>query len=310
MYISQSFSWILGTLHLIPHIFFCIFTESAQKMVFEEVAALERERDRLKQELDLAKARLNSVRLSCHIIVEKPEKCQFYTGLSWDVFQSTYDVLAAGTLGKGVPIISYMDQFFVTLVKLKHDMKFEYMADHIGISKSAVIDIFWKWIDIIVNKLDWMIQWPDRDRIHKVIPPHFKSLYPKLTCIIDCFEIFVEAPSNLKARAQLWSNYKKHTTIKYLIGCNSVGAVSFLSRAWGGRASDVEIVRQSRFMTRPEHAPGDQVLADRGFTLQDEFAALAGVELIIPAFIKGNYFRAFGQRHPISNSSLYSSQMH
>ena len=35
------------------------------------------------------------------------------------------------------------------------------------------------------------------------------------------------------------------------------------------------------------HHDRDQILADRGFTLEDEFAAGSGVELIIPTFKKG-----------------------
>ena len=33
--------------------------------------------------------------------------------------------------------------------------------------------------------------------------------------------------------------------------------------------------------------PGDQILADRGFTLQEDFALNSGSELIIPAFTRG-----------------------
>ena len=33
--------------------------------------------------------------------------------------------------------------------------------------------------------------------------------------------------------------------------------------------------------------PGDQILADRGFTLQEDFATVCSAELIIPAFTRG-----------------------
>ncbi len=49
----------------------------------------------------------------------------------------------------------------------------------------------------------------------------------------------------------------------------------------------VELVQQSGLISKNYHHPGDQILADRGFTLKDEFTAGAGVELIIPAFTKG-----------------------
>ena len=38
----------------------------------------------------------------------------------------------------------------------------------------------------------------------------------KTTIIIECFEVFIERPSNLLARAQTFSNYKHHNTVKVL----------------------------------------------------------------------------------------------
>ena len=75
--------------------------------------------------------------------------------------------------------------------------------------------------------------------------------------------------------------------MKFLIACTPYGSVSFISQAWGGRVSDFDIVRESGFINRNIHCHGDQILADRGFTLQDEFATGCGVELIIPSFTKG-----------------------
>ena len=51
--------------------------------------------------------------------------------------------------------------------------------------------------------------------------------------------------------------------------------------------SDIDIVKDSGLISPNLHHHGDQILADRGFTLEDEFAAGCGVELIIPSFTKG-----------------------
>ena len=109
-------------------------------------------------------------------------------------------------------------------------------------------------------------------------------LFKNCVCIIDYTEIYIERPLNLNARAQTFSNYKSHNTIKYLIGITPAGAVSFLSAGWGGRASDKEITLKSGFLDKLTH--GDCVLADRGFLVEEELAT-RGAVLRIPAFTRG-----------------------
>ena len=66
-----------------------------------------------------------------------------------------------------------------------------------------------------------------------------------------------------------WSNYKDHSTIKYLIGIRPNGAISYISDSYGGRASDILIVKNSGFLNFLQ--PCDQVMADRRFKTQDIF---------------------------------------
>ena len=63
--------------------------------------------------------------------------------------------------------------------------------------------------------------------------------------------------------------------------------MTFLSKARGGRVSDNELVHSSGYISLKYHQPGDQILADRGFTLVDDFAGYCSVALIIPSFTKG-----------------------
>ena len=85
----------------------------------------------------------------------------------------------------------------------------------------------------------------------------------------------------------MYSNYKKHSAVKFVIACTPLGSISFISKAWGGRVSDIDIVKDSGLINPNLHHHGDQILVDRGFTLQDEFAAGCGVGLITPNFTKG-----------------------
>ena len=136
-------------------------------------------------------------------------------------------------------------------------------------------------------KLKFLIKWPDHDPSKQTMPSVFRQYFPKLIAITDCTEIFIDHPKTYKARAQVYSNYTKHSTVKFLIACRPLGSISFTSKAWGGRVSDIDIVKDSGLINPNLHHRGDQILADRGFILHDEFAAGCGVELIIPSFTKG-----------------------
>ena len=116
-------------------------------------------------------------------------------------------------------------------------------------------------------KLKFLIKWADHDASVQTLPNVFRQYFPKLTAIIDCTEIFIDRPRTYKARAQVYSNYKKHSTVKFLIACTPLGSISFISKAWGGRVSDIDIVKDSALISPNLHHHGDQVLADRGFTL-------------------------------------------
>ena len=156
--------------------------------------------------------------------------------------------------------------------QLRINLPLEYISHQAGISKSTANLTFHKILDLLYTKLHFLIHWQDHDNIRQAVLPLFKQHFPRLTCIIDCFEMFLDRPVNLKARAQVYSNYKKHSTVKYLISCSPLGAISFLSNGWVGHATDTYIVRKSDFISNNFHCPADQILADRSFPLQDDFA--------------------------------------
>ena len=87
----------------------------------------------------------------------------------------------------------------------------------------------------------------------------------KCVVIIDCFEIFCERPSPLKARVQAYSDYKHDNTVMFLIGISPQVVITFISKGWGGRMSDKHLTEECGIL---EYLlPGDQVLAARGFTI-------------------------------------------
>lgn len=124
------------------------------------------------------------------------------------------------------------------------------------------------------------------EKVHKVMPHQFVEAFRhSVAVIIDCFKIFTEKPSNLKAHAQMFSSLKHNYTMKYLTGITPKGAVCFLSKGWESRTSDQYITLNSGFLDNL--LPGDIVLADIGFDIQENVGMLL-VEVQLPAFTKGH----------------------
>ena len=136
-------------------------------------------------------------------------------------------------------------------------------------------------------RLQDLILWPDRKSLQKTMPIFFQESFgKKVAVIIDCFEVFMERPSNLKARATTWSNYKHRNTAKVLIGITPQGTVAFVSDAWGGRASDKYVYITENSGILKKLLPGDIILADRGFDIPESVGTMQA-KLHIPAFTKG-----------------------
>ena len=159
-----------------------------------------------------------------------------------------------------------------------------YWLHRFGIHRSTVSRIFSDVIDVLFKRLKHLIIWPERDILRKTLPMDFRKHCPNCTVIIDCFEIYIDRPSSLLARAQTYSSYKHHNTAKYLIGITPHGIVSFISNGWGGRVSDKHLTEKCALLDKI--LPGDTILADRGFDIKDS-VGLYCATVTTPAFTKG-----------------------
>ena len=166
-------------------------------------------------------------------------------------------------------------------MRLRLGLLIDDLAFRFKISGALASSIFTTWIKLMSKELSWLIVWPDINIIRRNLPAMFRKYYPDCCIIIDCSELFIETPSSLDVAAMCWSNYKNHSTIKYLLGITPNGAISFLSDCYGGRASDIFIVNNSNFLQHLQ--PGDQVMADRGFKIQDTLSFHQCTLAILPS---------------------------
>nr|XP_033938417.1 uncharacterized protein LOC117446358 [Pseudochaenichthys georgianus] len=214
------------------------------------------------------------------------EKTKFYTGLPnflvlLQVFQLCEPYITCGPMS----VLSKFEQFILVLLRLRLNLPLKDLAFRFNISLSTASRIWHKLIDILHESTAFIIEWPERHVLQATMPMGFRQAFGcRVAVIVDCFEVFIERPSNLLARAQTWSNYKHHHTVKFLIGVAPQGYVTYISCAWGGRVSDKQITIQSGLLKNL--LPGDIVLADRGFDIGDSVGFYCA-SLKMPAFTRG-----------------------
>ncbi|XP_065902961.1 uncharacterized protein [Dysidea avara] len=204
---------------------------------------------------------------------------------NFKVLKAIFDHVHKTLPSDGITKLSPFQEFMFVILKLRINPPLEFMAYQFRISTATASRIFMKWLKQMDLRLQDLIIRPDRDALQKTMPMCFQASFgKKVAVIIDCFEIFIDRPSNLSACASTWSNYKHHNTAKVLLGIAPQGIVSFVSECWGGRVSDKHLTEQCGILKKL--LPGDVVLADRGFDIA-ESVAMMQAQLHIPAFTKG-----------------------
>ncbi|CAI5681563.1 unnamed protein product [Oreochromis niloticus] len=240
--------------------------------------------NRLLEENRLLRAQLQKTELNETFLKDDTEKVRYYTGLHcYAVLMSLFS-----TVKDFLPISKKLTGFqmlLLTLMRLRLDLPVQHLCHLFDVSHKTLSSVFADTIDVLYARVGALVHWPERHCLQATMPPQFTEAFGKrVSIIVDCFEIRTERPSNLKARAQTYSHYKGTHTIKYLIGITPHGAISFISRGWGGRASDKHITERCGILQKL--LPGDVVLADRGFDIRDAVGMMCA-EVKIPAFTKG-----------------------
>ena len=159
-------------------------------------------------------------------------------------------------------------ELLLTLMKLGLGLLSTDLGFRFHVSTTTLSSIFITRVKLMSRELSALIVWPSRQQVKKTLPSCFRKLYPKVRCIIDCFECFTETPSGLDLAATLWSEYKHHYIFKVLVAITPRGPISYVSSCYGGRASHIFIVRNSGFLNMIE--PYDEIMADRGFKIRED----------------------------------------
>jgi hypothetical protein len=177
--------------------------------------------------------------------------------------------------------LTLVDQLFATLIRLRLGLLVQDIADRFNISSATVSKYFTTWVSLLHLELKILNPFPSRSAVDRTMPDIFKPKYESVRVILDCTEIYVQRSSSILNQALTFSNYKHHNTLKFLVGITPSGVISFVSEAWGGRASDSHITINSGLLDLLDE--NDTVMADNGFLIEDALGKKK-CKLVIPPF--------------------------
>lgn len=182
--------------------------------------------------------------------------------------------------------LSVKEQLLFTLVKLKRNPSLFMLCDLFGISSGIGSNLFITWLLFLAKELVIFLPFPTIKDMEGISRPEAFKSNPSLRAIIDCTEFYIHKPSLPSSQRRTHSSYKARNTFKLFISISPVLHINFILRLYSGCISDKEITRKCGFIEALD--PGDQVMADKGFNIQD-LLALQHVRLIAPPLMhKGN----------------------
>jgi hypothetical protein len=148
------------------------------------------------------------------------------------------------------------------MIKLKQNQTFHALGNLFSIHRTTAKEIFVEVLDAMYSSTKDLLFWPSRNTVQERMPASFKTDFPNCRCIIDATEVKIEKPSRVDQEILTYSNYKGTFTMKFLVAIAPHGEIIFVSRGYGGRATDAQITTSCGLLNLLE--PGDVILADKG----------------------------------------------
>lgn len=228
-------------------------------------------------------------KFTIELLREDDKALHFYTGLeNFKKFMYVFQSLgpAAYKLNYFIRPVStpkVEDQFLLVLMKLRQRKCNYELAFMFSVDERDIYNIFVTWIRFMALQWQEIDLWPSKDLVKFYSPEDFFDKFPDTRVILDGTECPIMQPTQPLTQQATFSSYKNRNTVKVVVGSTPGGLVCHISPAYGGSVSDRHIIERSDIPKKC--VPGDSVMADKGFEVQDLFAPY-DVNVNIPSFFK------------------------
>ncbi|XP_064479804.1 uncharacterized protein LOC135393252 [Ornithodoros turicata] len=179
--------------------------------------------------------------------------------------------------------ISNEDAVLLTLMKLYHNLSFSMPGVLFGVHRTTASDIFKSTLLVLAEILKTAVFLPSKEAVEDNLTVYLKK-YPHVRAVLDCTEISIQRPKDLESQLLTYSWYKGQYTANVLVRETSGGHISYISKAYGGRASDSLITKESNILDM--FLPVlDSVMVDKGFLI-DELCLNRNIAMVRPPFLR------------------------
>ena len=159
------------------------------------------------------------------------------------------------------------------------------LCDLFGICAGIGSNLFITWVLFLSKELKPLFLPFSKEMEGIPRPPTYAS-NTCLCAVIDCTEFYIHKPSLPPSQHRTHSSYKARNTFKLFISFSPVLHINFVSKLYSGCISDKEITSKCGFIEALE--PGDHVMTDKGFNMQDLLAQYHVRLLAPPLMYNGN----------------------
>ena len=247
--------------------------------------AFEEENEHLSIENNILKQQIVKLESNLQSLTDKllsDAQLKMYTGVDRKVFNSLLAWLQPVIKPKkdDSHLLMPSQKLLMVLMRIHMNLTLGDLTCRFAVDQSTVSRTLHHWIPMLSTHLKPLIQWP-KTNVGPTVPPY--DLLPNSVGIIDGTEVFIQRPSNLETQKSSYSDYKSHTTVKYLVAIDTfTGVFTFVSSGFSGSCSDRYTVEHSGLLDILQ--PGQRILADKGYTARDLFARKKCF-LTIPSFL-------------------------
>lgn len=202
--------------------------------------------------------------------------------------------------------LTMKERIFMTFIKMKTGLRYVVLASLFGTVTSKTCKII---VHDTISKLAFVLKplivWPTSEECRRNLPKCFEK-FPNVRVVLDCTEISIQKPKSLCCQIITYSHYKGTQTVKFMTGVSPAGLITFVSDAYGGRASDNAIFEQSGIIKKLEMGR-DAIMVDKGFRIENITDAHY-IKLYRPPFLKNK--GQFSEEEALENVEIAKARVH